>query len=307
MAKPRMIMALAKVLIAAAWTDGTISNEEVNSLKDLLFHLPGMTAHDWSELDIYLDAPVEPDERARLVAELQAALAERSDRELAVAALDDLLKADGQVSDEEQAVFQEVRSAIEAGNAKALGSFGRMIRGPVQRRSEAVMKAPNRELYLDDFVNNRIYYQLSQRWNKDLTKLDIPEVTLRKLSLAGGLMARVANVDRQVTDEEFESMVAAIQRYLNLEREAAGYVAEVAVSSMGKDLDYYRLSREFFQATSAEERVRFLDVLFAVAAADGILSHEEMEDIRQVAIELKLTHEQFIEAKLKIPREHRAY
>jgi uncharacterized tellurite resistance protein B-like protein len=285
MPKPRVIMALAKVLIAAAWTDGTITNEEVNSLKDLLFHLPGMTAHDWSELDIYLDAPVEPDERARLVTELQEALTERSDREMAVAALEGLIQADGQVSDEERAVFQEVRSALEAGNAKTFGHFGRMIRGPVQRRSEAVESAPNRELYLDDFVNNRIYYQLSHRWKKDLAELDLPEVTLRKLSLAGGLMARVANVDRQVTAEEFESMVVAVQRYLDLEREAAGYVAEVAVSAMSKDLDYYRLSR-IFQATSEEERVRFLDVLFAVAAADGILSHEEMDDIRQVAIEL---------------------
>ena len=118
--------------------------------------------------------------------------------------------------------------------------------------------------------------------------------------LAGGVRAdgRPGDDDRRVHRDP---------PAFDLEREAAGFVAEVAVSTVSKDLDYYRLSREFFQATSAEERVRFLDVLFAVAAADGILSHEEMEDIRQVAIELKLTHEQFIEAKLKIPREHRAY
>jgi uncharacterized tellurite resistance protein B-like protein len=200
-----------------------------------------------------------------------------------------------------------VRSAIEAGNVKSFSHFGRMMSGSVKRRSEVVTNSPNRELYLNDFVNNRIYYHLSHDGNKDLQALNLPEATLRKLSLAGGLMARVADVDRQVTAEEFESMAAAIQRYLNVDREAAGFVVKVATSEISKDLDHYRLSREFFQATTEEERVRFLDVLFAVAAADGLVSHEEMEDIHMVANELKLTHQQFIEAKLKIPREQRAY
>jgi hypothetical protein len=67
MAKPNVIKALAKVMIAAAWSDGSITVDEVNSLKDLLFQLP-MTASDWAELDIYLDAPV-GEASARLVAE----------------------------------------------------------------------------------------------------------------------------------------------------------------------------------------------------------------------------------------------
>lgn len=307
MPKPRLIMALAKVMIAAAWTDGTITNEEINSLKDLLFHLPGMTARDWAELEIYIETPVDPGERARLVTDLQAALANRSDRELAYAALEDLLQADGNVSAEERLVLEEVRSALDEVNVNIFGQFGRIISGPVQRRSEVVGQAPNRELHLEDFVHNRIYYHLRHGNKQDRVELNLPEAALRKLSLAGGLMARVANVDRQVTAEEFESMVTAIQQHLNLERETAGFVAEVAVSAMSKDLDFYRISREYFQATGEAERVDFLDTLFAVAVADGTVSHAEMEEIRLVANLLKLTHQQFIEAKLKIPRERRAY
>ena len=58
------IMALAKVMIAAAWADGAVSIEEMNSLKDLLFQLPEMTASDWSELDIYIETPIGDAERA---------------------------------------------------------------------------------------------------------------------------------------------------------------------------------------------------------------------------------------------------
>lgn len=307
MPKTTLIMCLAKVLIAAAWTDGTITNDEINCLKDLLFHLPGMTAHDWSELEIYIDSPVDPTERARLVTDLQAALAEKTDRQMAISALDAMLQADGKVSAEEQQVLQEVRLALEEGKAHSFGHFSRLVRGPIQRRSETVSQAPNRELFLDDFINNRIYYELSHSTQRYIQELNLPEATLRKLSLAGGLMARVANVDRQVSDEEFECMVGAIQQKLSLEIQAARFVAEVAVSEVSKGMDNYRLSREFFQATSEAERLSFLDILFEVAAADGVASHEEMEDIRLIANELKFTHQQFIEAKLKIPRDKRAY
>ena len=46
-------------------------------------------------------------------------------------------------------------------------------------------------------------------------------------------------------------------------------------------------------------------MLFAVADGDGRVSYEEIEEVRAIANVLKLTHRQFIDAKLKIPRERR--
>jgi len=145
-----------------------------------------------------------------------------------------------------------------------------------------------------------------QRLNLGGVDLDIPEADLRKLSLAGGLMARVAHVDREVTEDEFDMMVNALQTGWDILREAAAFVAEIAVSKVGAELDYFRLTRQFSTSTTEDERVRFLDVLFAVADADGRVSHEEIEEIRRIARSLNLTHKQFIGAKLKIPRERRA-
>ena len=39
-----------------------------------------------------------------------------------------------------------------------------------------------------------------------------------------------------------------------------------------------------------------MDVLFAVAAGDGGVSYLEIEEIRTIALVLKLTHQQFIAA-----------
>jgi uncharacterized tellurite resistance protein B-like protein len=187
-----------------------------------------------------------------------------------------------------------------------IGQLGRLIRGTVQRRSQVVANAPNREEYFEDFIKNKVYYAVRQRLNLGEVELDIPEADLRKLSLAGGLMARVAHVDREVTEGEFDTMVNALQGSWDITREAAAFVAEVAVSAVSADLDYFRLTRQFSTSTTEDERVRFLDVLFAVADADGRVSYDEIEEIRRIAKSLNLTHKQFIGAKLTIPRERRA-
>ena len=300
------IMALAKVMIAAAWADGDVSNEEMNSLKDLLFQLPEMTASDWAELDIYIETPVGDAERARLVADLQASLKSSQDKEMALTMIDELVEADGDISAEEQASVDKIKEAIKDANVGVLGSMGNLLGSSVNRRSKVAADAPNRELYMDDYVKNKVYYSVSRRLELEDSRIDIPEKELRRLSLAGGLMARVAYVDHEVQEGEFDSMVSAIKGRWNLSDVEAALVAETAVSTITKGLDYYRLSRRFFESTTEEERVRFMDALFAVADADGRVSYEEIEEIRTIATVLKLTHKQFIDAKLKIPRERRA-
>jgi uncharacterized tellurite resistance protein B-like protein len=306
MPKPKVIKSLAKVIIAAAWADGDISNEEINSLKDLLFLIPEMTASDWAELDIYIEEPVGEEERARLVDDLLAALARSADRELALQALDAVIEADGKVTQEERLVVQEIKQELLHAGVGVIGQFGRLVRAPIQRRSNAVADAPNREENLVDFMRNKIYYSLNRLMEEEGTSIDMSEADLRKLSLAGGLMARVANVDGEINPDELETMAEAIRVSWDISRAEADLVAEVAALEISRGVDHYRLSRRFFESTREQERLEFLDVLFAVADGDGYVSYEEIEEIRIIATVLKLRHRQFIDAKLRIPRERRA-
>ena len=306
MTKPNTILALAKVIIAAAWADGKVSHEEINCLKDLLFRIPDLNARDWASLEIYIDSPVGPDELERLLSDLQLALRSRSDRDFALSLLNDLIRADGEISDEEVELAEEIKSAIQSAGVGILGGMGKLITGPIQRRSHAMAAAPNREQFLDDFIKNRVFYGVRRHLEESEIKLDLPEEELWKLSLAGGLMARIAHVDREITDGEFNAMLDSLQRNWALTKEAAAIVAEVAISAVAANMDYYRMAREFFSCTTEQERVHFMDVLFAVADGDGLVSHEEIEQIRFISRHLKLTHKQFIDAKLKIPRRRRA-
>ena len=306
MAKPKLILALAKVIIAAAWADGEVAHDEINSLKDLLFRLPDLEARDWASLEIYIDSPVEDGERARLVDELIKVMGTPADKKLALEAIDELIHADGELPELEEKVAEEIKTAIENANTGVIGGLGRLISGSLERRSAAIADTPNREVDLDDFVRNRVYYGVRRRLGTPENVPELPESELRKLSLAGALMAKVAHVDREITDGELGAMVEALQRHWGVTEEKANIVAEVAISAVGANTDYYRSAREFFSVTDAQERIQFLDVLFAVADGDGKVTTPETEFIRSISNSFKLTHRNFIDAKIKIPRERRA-
>jgi uncharacterized tellurite resistance protein B-like protein len=220
-------------------------------------------------------------------------------------ALDQMVQADGSIDETEQAMVEEIKTALQNGNTAPPHRWSLLTRSRMEQRTQTVQNAPNREIHMDDFVKNKIFYHVSQRLPTVDPAAHIPDNDLRKLSLAGGLLARVAYVDRQVTDTEYQEIVNVLQAAWGISLAAAGVVAEVAVSEIGKDLDYYRLSRQFFESTSEEERVHFLDALFAVTISDGHATEEEIEEIRAITNGLLLSHQQFIAAKLKIPRDLR--
>ncbi len=303
-----LLLVVAKVIIAAAWADGEIRVEEMNSLKDVIFRLPNaffsrrvqITGRDWAMLEMYLEAPVDQVERRRLVEELKAALRGPRDRKLALTALDQLAQTDGLVVGHGQAAVEEIKATLKTLDLGVFARLGRLVRGPKPAHTRVADGPPMREEHLEDFIKNKVFYAVRQRLNLDEGPLTLSERDWRKLSLAGGLMAHVANVDREITTGEFDAMVQALRANWDLTETTAAVVAEVALSEMTPDVDYFHLMREFFDATTENERVRFLDVLLAVAAADGQVSHDENEAIRSIARGLKLTHRQFAEAKLKI-------
>lgn len=308
------IFTLAKVMIAAAWADGQITEEEKQCLKDLLFHLPDagldagiqMTAQEWARLEMYMETPITADEQARLLEELQAAIRHPQEKALVVNYLQQMAAADGTPSGEEQAIIDEIAQESEGAQGGMFAKLSHFLGGTMQKRATAVSNAPNREAQFDDFVKNKVYYELRQQLAEQGRSLELPDAELRKLGLAGGLMARVVYVDEQVTDTEVQAMAEIIGRYWELAQETAVLVAQIAVSSVDYNYDYYRMTRQFAESTSREERLKFLDVLFQVAVADGFVSFAETEEIRLVAQGINLANQDFIEAKIKIPRDKRA-
>lgn len=67
-----------------------------------------------------------------------------------------------------------------------------------------------------------------------------------------------------------------------------------------------RLTREFIGMTTASDRAQFLDLLFAVANADGFVSEEEFVEIQRIGRNFMLSSQTVYDAKVKISLEQRA-
>lgn len=298
------VMTLAKVLVAAAWADGQITDEERNNLKDIVYHLTDtgvqLTAQDWLRLEMYMDSPVGDAERERLVADLIDVVNNPSEKQYVIEALEQIARADGEANPHELEIIEGIESAIQGTDTGIMDGLNRLLGGALHRRSTALASAPNRDAYFDDFLSNKVYFEVNQRLQSEGKSLDLPDRELRIMGLAGGLMARIANVDRTITDEEFEAMSSRIAEYWSVDRETAVFIATVAVSSLDVNYDYYRMTREFGTETTLEERRTFLEVLFQVAAADGSVSFEETEEIRLVARGINVNHQDFIKAKMAV-------
>lgn len=296
-----LILTLAKVVIAAAWADGKITPSERESLKDLMFRLPhvgpeaaiAITADEWNVLEMMIETPLTADQQQQVINDLKIHLDSAADKKAVLAALAHLVGADEALTDEEVQMAEAVEQAVAEVDVGLVARLGRLVR----RRVRAVMPQSEQEEAFADFLRNRVYFAVRQRLHLENEELAIPESELRKLSLAGGLMAQVAYVDREVTEREFAQMVEALQHHWGVDEKTAVFITEVAAAEVTADLDYYRITREFFAHTTETERTAFLDVLFAIAAADGGVSHQESENIRRIAVSLNLVQRQFMAAK----------
>ncbi|HJS28577.1 MAG TPA: TerB family tellurite resistance protein [Anaerolineales bacterium] len=300
-----LVFSLAKVVAATAWADGKVTLDEINCMKDLLFRLPDLTEKDWKRLQMYIDSPVGEAERERLISDLKSQIKTDDEIQLVRQTMESLVQSDGELSEDERVILDEVIQEMGSPESGSIGKLSGLFKPSLKRRSEAVAASPNREDYFEDFINNRIYYEIKQRTADQGGDFNLSEQELRKLALAGGICSRVARVDQDVSKAEYDRISQGIQRGWGLPPEKADLVAEVALSDISEDLDYLRLCWTFFDVSDESERLRLLAALFSVAAADGAVSFDETEEIRSISNSLKLSHKQFIDAKLKIPRENR--
>jgi len=301
----RFIIILAKLLIAAAWADGELKNEEINALKDLLFSLEDVTGEEWAHLEIYMDSPVCAEERDKLLGEVLGQIRSEDDKKLVMGTLENLFQVDGVVSDEEIAILEEVKKGVSDISTGIVTRLSRMMKGAMGKRVQMYNAATQRESNIEDYIKNTIYYQLKSEIEKKGISIGLPEQKIKKLCLAGGLLARISAVDSGISDEEKQSIKQVLSTEWDMSEQEAQIVAEISCNRTLKGLDYFHLTKEFFDCTSINERRKFLKCLFQIANVSNKTSYDETEEIRKIAMSFKLSHKDFIEAKLTIPDEDR--
>ena len=304
MTQRRVVVNLGHCLIAAAWADGKLEQGELESLKDLIFRRPGLRPEDWEELERRADIPAGPQERARLIESLARSISDENDRQLVLDSLDQLLHADEEFGEAEHAALHQIRRAIDQQPARLWDELKGFFKNPLRRRVVASHQKFDPSTRIQD-LNQALFDEIGQELDGDRGSEIVDETELRRLCLAGGLMAHVAQLDRHVDEGEIDTMVAALRDGWKLDEATAQAVTKVMIIRSEGLLDLHRALREFFELTTESERASFLDVLFSVAAGDGMVSLGEMEEIRLISMGLKLSNVHFIAAKTRVPRQHR--
>lgn len=118
------------------------------------------------------------------------------------------------------------------------------------------------------------------------------------------ILSRVAHADQYVSPEESRVIEQIVMEQGQLPEAQAVIVVQMAKtqSTLFGGIEDYVVTREFNKIATLEQKTALLDCLFAVAAANNSISTVEDNEIRQIAAELKLRHDQFISVRLKYRR-----
>ena len=278
-------LALLKVLIAAAWADSRLSQSELNYLKALAQKF-NLNDADWLALEPHLEDPPSEDEVKAFFQDLLSRTATSSGRNEVIRHIERILNADAQISAEEHDFLEQYTLILkEASTVEVL--IGRM-KGLFQKRPPAGL------VDLDEFIRNKIFFKLRRRIG---TEQVTPE--MYRLCLLGGLMGIVAQADGEIDPRELEEIRRQLQARGQFETESLEILVSIIEEESVRGLGRARLIAEYTRNIGFEERVEVLDLLFAVAAANGSLTYAELEELRGISSGLGLSHRQYIDAKLR--------
>jgi len=124
-----------------------------------------------------------------------------------------------------------------------------------------------------------------------VTKLEaMPPDKARFLAAAAYTLARAANADLDISDEETAAIERALQADESLDEATAVLVTEMAklqARTLGGPEDF-SVTREFKELASEDQKLAMIRACFAIGAANGSISAEETAIVNEIAEELDI-------------------
>jgi uncharacterized tellurite resistance protein B-like protein len=132
-----------------------------------------------------------------------------------------------------------------------------------------------------------------RRISRQLDLLDPAEA--RYLAAFAFVLARVANSDMEISEDENRRMEEVVREVGGLTEAQAVLVVQIAKSQqlLKGGTENYLVTREFNKISDRDQKERLLHCLFEVSAADDSISLVEESEVRRIATELKFDHSEF--------------
>jgi uncharacterized tellurite resistance protein B-like protein len=118
----------------------------------------------------------------------------------------------------------------------------------------------------------------------------MPPEQARLIASAAYTLARAANADLDISDEETAAIERELQAHQAIDEATAVLVTEMAklqARTVGGPEDF-SVTREFKRLASHEQKLDVIRACFAIGAANGTISAEETAIVNEIAAELDI-------------------
>jgi len=135
----------------------------------------------------------------------------------------------------------------------------------------------------------------------------LPPDRARFVAAFAYLLGRVAHADHELTDAETAAMRRLVASESGLPEPDVALVVDIAAheSLIFGGTEDFRVTREFDEISTPEQKLMLVRCLFALSAADSSVVTKEDNEIRRIALALKVPHDDFVAARAAV-REHLA-
>ncbi len=284
---------LLKALAVIAWADGEITNSELNVVKSL-YRKFGLGPDEIKQVQPYLRAPISKKEQDAVFKDLAAEMGSKPKRKEAIKALEEMAHADNKLKPEERALIDHCREMLNNSSVtrrsfgKVKSFFKRTLYKPAREKNPEMVK----------YFQSMMFHRIDLKSKKEGTTISMDEGQLYFLCLIGTLLASVAEVDEHFDETEKKALKRALSERFEFSPKEWKILFEVLEGQAKEGFDFDEVIREFNKLTTYNDRLHFVDCFFAIGAADGNLSHEEVEEIRRITKAMRIPHKFFIERKM---------
>ena len=123
----------------------------------------------------------------------------------------------------------------------------------------------------------------------------------RYLAAFAYLLGRIAHADQHVSPDETSAMEALVREQVHLSQDQAMVVVQLAKTSnllFGGTANYL-VAREFSKRATDDQKAALMRCLFAVSAADEVISLAEEGELHRIGKELGIDHAHLIALRVE--------
>ena len=114
------------------------------------------------------------------------------------------------------------------------------------------------------------------------------------------LLLEMAKIDGKFSELERKSIVEVLENSYQLSAERAAAFMEAADEQLEKSIDLWHFAKLINENYSTEDKIKIIEMVWQIIYTDGKLDKHEDYLAHKLATLLRLSHEQLIEAKLKV-------